>query len=192
MSTAEVQRRYTPDDLLNMSDAKSYELADGELLERNMGGLSSWVAIQLAEFLNAFVRAHSLGWVLGADGSYECFGEHRDRVRKPDVSFIRRGRLPDNEMPIGHVLVPPDLAVEVVSPNDLYLDVQSKVAEYLAGGVGQVWVIDPEHRTIQINFGDDSTPVFLRETDSLTGGDILPGFECRVADLFVSPMASES
>jgi Uma2 family endonuclease len=191
MSTADVQTRYSPEDLLTMPDAKSYELVNGELVERNMGGLSSWVAGQLLEFLSTYVRQQKAGWVLGADGSYQCFGDDRNRVRKPDVSFIRRGRLSNDEMPIGHIQVPPDLAVEVISPNDLYLDVQTKVAEYLTGGVSQVWVIDPEHRTVLINFADEEPPVFLREADTLTGSDVLPGFERRVADLFQSPVAQK-
>jgi Uma2 family endonuclease len=187
MSTADVQTRYSPEDLLTMPDAKSYELVNGELVERNMGGMSSWVAIQLAELLNAFVRQQNAGWVLGADGSYQCFGEDRDRVRKPDVSFISRGRLPEEEIPRGHVTISPDLAIEVISPNDLYLDVQAKVAEYLAAGVRLVWVIDPDNHGVVVHSGESDQPVFLRENDTLTCGDVLPGFECRVADLFRSP-----
>jgi|AP95_1055475.scaffolds.fasta_scaffold177033_1 Uma2 family endonuclease len=188
MSTADVQTRHTAEDLLTMPDAVSYELVDGELLERNMGAVSSWVAAQLIELLNAHVRQQRAGWVLSTDGSYQCFGDDQDRVRKPDVSFICRGRLPDEALPQGHVQLAPDLAVEVVSPNDRYLEVQAKVAEYLAAGVRLVWVIDPDNRTVIVRALGADQPMELHDGDELTGSDVLPEFRCPVAGLFQSPV----
>ena len=192
MSSADLQTRHTPEDLLIMPDAVSYELVDGELMERNMGAVSSWVAGRVLVLLSAVVEGDKLGWVLGADASYQCFGDDLDRVRKPDVSFICRGRLPDEELPQGHVKLAPDLAVEVVSPNDRYLEVQAKVVEYLTAGVRLVWVIDPDNRTVTIRALEADQPMELREHDELTGGDVLPGFRCRVSDLFQSPVDESS
>ena len=92
-----------------------------------------------------------LGWVAGADASYQCFPAAARQVRKPDASFIRIDRLPAGEEPEGHCPIAPDLAVEVVSPNDLYSEVEEKVDDYLAAGVRLVWVIDPPTRTAHVH-----------------------------------------
>ena len=153
-----------------------------------MGAVSSWIAGRVLVLLSAVVEGDKLGWVLGADGSYQCFGDDYDRDRKQDASFICRGRLPNEELPQGHVKLAPDLAVEVVSPNDLYYEVQAKVAEYLAAGVRMVWVIDPDNRTVMARALGADQPMELRDRDELTGGDVLPEFRCRVTDLFQSPV----
>ena len=79
-----------------MPDGKNYELVDGHLVERNMSQLSSWVAGQLYRFArHALSTKIDLGWAWPADLGYECFPDRPDKVRKPDVSFIRIERLPD-------------------------------------------------------------------------------------------------
>jgi Uma2 family endonuclease len=80
----------------------------------------------------------------------------------------------------------PDLAVEIISPNDLYERVISKVEEYLAAGVRQVWLISPEHKTVTIYSSPTHTTI-LTEADDLVSDELLPGFRCRIADLFRSP-----
>ena len=119
MSTAVATKtRYTPEDLLAMPDGKSYELVDGQLVERNMGAESSWVGGQLLIRLGSYCEEHGLGWALPADNGFQCFAHDPGLVRKPDVSFVRYGRLPGEVLPKGWIKIPPDLAVEVVSPND--------------------------------------------------------------------------
>ena len=119
MSTATAtEARYTPEDLLAMPDGKSYELVDGRLVERNMGAKSSRVGGRLHLRLDPFCEEHNLGIVWPADNGYQCFPHAPGLVRKPDVSFVRSGRLPGDIEPDGWVKIPPDLAVEVVSPND--------------------------------------------------------------------------
>ena len=80
-----------PEDLLAMPDEKSYELIDGELVERNMGVLSSWVGGRLYRRLDEFVEDQKLGWVFPADAGFQCFPGSPRTVRKTDVSFIRSG-----------------------------------------------------------------------------------------------------
>ena len=117
------------------------------------------------------------------DAGYRCF-PHRPRlVRKPDVSYIRPGRLPNERIPRGDIPLAPDLAIEVVSPNDLYNEVDVKVSEYLDVGVALVWVVNPEARTA-IVYRSDGSARRLREGDEIDGGDVLPGFRCRVGDFF--------
>ena len=192
MSTADVQTHHTAEDLLTMpDDGALYELVDGVLVEKNMGGLSSWVGIRIATILATLVDDQSLGWILGSDASYQCFGEERETVRKPDVSFIRRGRLPGEELPTGHILIAPDLAVEVVSPKDRFYDVQTKISEYLAAGVTVVWIVNPADQSVTVYAQSTDQPVIFRDDNVLTGGDALPEFRCSVAELFRRPVAKK-
>src|SRR5439155_25652607 len=183
MSTAEAKTRYTSEDLLAMPDGKNYELVDGELVERNMGWESSWIGGQLHFLLTAYCKARRLGWVLPGHASYQCFPFPYDKVRRPDVSFISIQRLTPDRKPTGHCLIAPDLVVEVGSPNDLYLEVEAKVAEYLEAGVGLVWVVNPPTRSIRVH-RKDGIVTDLEATDELSGEDVISGFRCRVAEIF--------
>ena len=98
-------------------------------------------------------------------------------VRKPDVSFIRKGRLPGDAIPKGWVKIAPDLAVEVISPNDTAEDLEEKLEDYQKAGVPLVWVIYPERRMARV-FRQGSPPVVLGEDDELSGEDVIPGFRC--------------
>jgi len=186
MSTAVAQRIYTPEDLLALPDSVSYELVDGELAERNMGFESSFVGGILFRLLSNHCAANGLGIVLPADASYQCFPDAPNKVRRPDVSYIASGRLPAGVLPRGHCPIAPDLAAECVSPNDSFSEVETKVNEYLAAGVRLVWVIDPPTRVVLVS-RPDGTVARLSDGDELTGEDVVPGFRCRVGELFPSP-----
>lgn len=182
MSTV-AERIYTPEDLLTMPDPGRYELVDGHLVERQMSVLSNWVAGRLHFEFNRFLEEHQLGWTWGAAQGYVCFPGSPGKVRFPDVSFVSKHRLPEGITSDGYIYIPPDLAVEIVSPNDTAYEVVHKVLEYLDAGVALVWVIDPEARTTQIFRRDGSTDL-LREDGELSGEDMLPGFRCRLAAIF--------
>src|SRR3954469_6764848 len=130
MTTVTSATEFTPEDLLNLPDNVSYELVDGKLVERHTGFESSEIAARILGLLWMFLKDHKLGRLAGADGSYQCYPDAPGKVRKPDVSFIRFGRLPGDKSPQGHCLIHPDLAVEVVSPGDEFYAVEKKVAEY--------------------------------------------------------------
>ena len=183
MSTIAEPNTYTPDDLLRMPDGDRYELADGRLVELNGGVLSSLVAARVLHRLVDFCEPKALAWIFSADLGYQCFPDHPRKVRKPDVSLVLRDRLPAEQFAEGFLTLPPDLAVEVVSPNDLAYEVEEKVEEYLGAGVRLVWVVYPTTRTIHIHRGDGSAAV-ARSSDELNGEDLLPGFVCRVGDIF--------
>lgn len=186
MTTLTVPERYTPEDLLSMPDGDHFELVDGQLVETDMGAEASWIAGELYALLRAFNLEARLGWVLPGDIGYLCFPEEPARVRKPDASFIRFGRLRGEQIPKGHIPIAPDLAVEVVSPNDLYYEVQRKVGEYRRAGVREVWVVNPETRTVEV-FRADGSVAWLHEEDELSSEAVLPGFRCGVAELFARP-----
>jgi Uma2 family endonuclease len=182
-TTAETRAASTPEDLLLMPDGKNYELVDGNLVERNVSALSSWVAAKLIGMLRIHCEANRLEWLFGPDCGFQCFPEHPRTVRRPDVSFVHRDRLSVEQLDEGYIRVAPDLAVEVVSPNDLFYEVEQKVREYLEAGVRLIWVVSPMSRMVTIHRSDGSVCV-VGEHAELTGEDVLPGFRCRVGDLF--------
>ena len=184
MSTLATKTQYTPEDLLTMRDGDWYELVNGELVERKMSAVSSYLAGVVHWLLFTFCRPKKLGWVFPEGTSYQCFPDEPGKVRKPDTSFIRLDRLSRQEASArGHIRIAPDLAVEAVSPNDLYYEVDAKVQEWLAAGVALVWVANPRTRSVTIRKADGSTAV-LQEHDELTGENIVPGFRCQVRELF--------
>ena len=189
MSTV-AERTYTPEDLLTMPDRKKYELVDGHLVERHMSRLSSWVAGRLHRFIDIFVEEQQLGWAWPSDQGYVCFPNSPRKLRFPDVSYVSKRRLPAGLTSDGYIYIPPDLAVEVVSPNDLASEVLRKVLEYLDAGVALVWVIYPEARATQV-YRRDGSGNLLRDDGELSGEDVLPGFRCRLAAIFPEKTASK-
>jgi Uma2 family endonuclease len=175
----------TPDELLRMPDGKHYELLEGRLVEKQMGAKASYVSRRCAMYLGEFCEQKRCGWLLESETGYHCFPRKRKTVRKPDISFIRLGRLENEEIPDGHVPIPPDLAVEVVSPNDLAYEVDEKLLDYRSVGVPLVWVINPKERVVWVHHG--GVVRLLTEADELTGEDVLPGFRCPVRNLFLPP-----
>ena len=190
MNAELMQREYTPEDLLAMPDGKNFELVDGRLVELNMGILAGWVAGELIRVLGNHCHQHHLGWLLpGGDAGYQGFPDSARTVRKPDVSFVRHGRFSGEQLPGGYARLAPDLAVEVVSPNDKYEEVDEKIEEYLRAGVRLVWIISPQNHTIRV-YRLNGSSHSLRETDELDGEDVVPGFRCPVRDLFPQPPAA--
>jgi Uma2 family endonuclease len=177
----------TADDLEAMPDSKSFELVDGELVERAMGNEADWIAGEIFGRLREVCRVNRLGLVFGSEAGYRCFTDDPNRVRRPDVSFVRAGRLPGDRPPKGYDTSPPDLAVEVLSPNDLASEVEKKVDDYLLAGVRLIWIVDPETRKVRVHRADGSI-TGLSDRDELSGEEIVPGFRTPVAELFPPPL----
>src|SRR5262245_44432863 len=176
------QPTITADELLRMPDGDRFELVDGELVERDMGTLAGWISNQVGALFGGYAKQYG-GVAFGEGAWYRCYEDDSERVRKPDASYIRSERLPGDEIPEGYITIPPDVAVEVISPSDTYRDVEAKVAEYLDAGVPLVWLINPDNRSVRV-FRAGQRVVQLRASDELTGDDVLPGFRCPVAELF--------
>src|SRR4029453_3881616 len=104
-------------------------------------------------------------------------------------AFVAATRFPVEGEPEGIWPMPPDLAVEIISPYDLYEKVISKVEEYLAGGGRQVWLISSENKTITIYSSPTDTTI-LTAADDLVSEELLPGFRCRIENLFRSPLGA--
>lgn len=187
MSMGAVLTRYSPEDLLTMEDGDRYELVGGELVEKPVGFKSSNVAGELLYRLKEFCKARKFAaWVLPADTSYQCFAD-ANMVRRPDVSLVAEHRLPVRTEPRGHCRIAPDLAVEVTSPNDIYERILKKVTEYQSAGVRLIWVIDSESGRTLI-FRPIGPGTILSMNDELDGEDVVPGFRCKIAELFKLPV----
>jgi Uma2 family endonuclease len=183
MATAAIETRYTPDDLLNMSDYGRFELVDGQLMDRNMGAKSSMIGEELRRILGNYCSDHAAGRMYGPDCGFQIFPTDSNRVRFFDGALITRGRLPGDQPPDGHCRIAPDIGIEVVSPNDIAREVDEKVEEWIAAGVPLVWVVYPDTKRIQV-FRGNGTTSRLKPDDELSGENVLPGFKCRVAEVF--------
>lgn len=187
MATDLASHLITPEQLAALPNDSNFELVDGQLVERKMGNKSNWVASQLARLLGNYADEHSLGWVFTAEAGYRLNPNRPNTVRKPDVSFVAAGRLPDEEPADAYDRLAPDLAVEVISPGDTVRELDDKVEEYLTAGVRLVWVINPDLQVIRVFFPDGTIDT-LRLGDELSAGEIIPGFRCPVSELFKRPV----
>lgn len=161
------------------------ESIDGKPVEKkNMGAISSLNILNAIILIRQFAKEHKLGRVFEGHTGYRCFPDRPKMVRKPDASFVAESRLPDGKVPRGDFTIPPDLAVELISPHDRAEEVEEKVQLYLGAGVKLVWIVYPESRSVTVRRMDGTTTV-LRHTDTLSGETVLPGFTCVVGELFV-------
>jgi Uma2 family endonuclease len=157
------------------------ELVNGTLVEKGMGYRESALAVAIAAALRAFVIPRNLGIVTGESGMVSLF---TGLVRIPDVAYVSWDRIPGGKMPnepVPHLA--PNLAVEVLSPSNTPREMEKKRREYFKAGVELVWIVDPVLRTVEV-YTSPTTPVNLLESDTLDGGDILPGFTLSLRELF--------
>jgi Uma2 family endonuclease len=176
---------HTPDDLLKMADGDRFELINGQLVERNVSALSSFVAGKIYARLNSFIEERSTaGWVFPDNTSFQIFRDDPTKVRKVDAAFISSTRSSIEQLQEqGHITIAPDIVVEVISANDLAYDVNRKIEEWLAAGVRLVWVIDPEIRILQAYAAEGSVRKY-GVSDMLQADDVLPGFATPMVSLF--------
>jgi Uma2 family endonuclease len=158
--------------------ARLFELIAGEIIEKMGSFIPSRIAGWIVYFLNAYLLNHPIGYVTVTDGSYILSEED---APMPDVAFISRARLPT--IPERAVHGPPDLAVEVKSPNDTRRELRRKAELYIRYGVRLVWLVFPEDQTVEVYMADEEV-VTMGADGILDGRDVLPGFTLAVADLF--------
>jgi Uma2 family endonuclease len=171
----------TAEDLLKAGDIGRCELVRGCLVMMVPAGADHGrLANEIAFRLTAFVRSKGLGIVFGAETGF-LLARDPDTVRAPDAAFVRQGRAAPP--PRGYYPGAPDLAVEVVSPDDRPGEVAEKVGDWLGAGTRTVWVVDPRTRTVAVHEPDKPARV-IRQTGILRGGRVLRGFELRVREIF--------
>ena len=168
--------------LYDLRGDERYELVSGELRVSEPPGWShGLVAVRLATDLTMHTRAHHLGSVVVETGF--VLRRNPDTVRGPDVAFVRAGRAPDTAGAHRFFEGTPDLAVDVLSPDDRAWQVAEKVEEYLAAGTRLVWVVDPRNRHVVVHTPDRIAHL-LRVGESLDGADVVPGFRLALDELF--------
>jgi len=106
-----------------------------------------------------------------------------DTVRAPDIAFIGTERVLLTGVPDKFWPGPPDLAVEVLSPEDTVYEVEEKVEEWLSAGAKAVWVVNPRKQTVAVHRLQAPVRTFTAR-DRLDGEDVLPGFSCDLAKVF--------
>jgi Uma2 family endonuclease len=178
-------RLITADEFLEWPDEPGLrqELIRGEVVSMSLpGGRHGKVALKIGRLLGNHVEARQLGDCYAAETGF-IVERDPDTVRGADASFVRTERLAAITKPEKHIPFAPDLAVEVISPNDTEDEVEEKVQMWLKAGSLLVWVVDPESHTVMV-YRLGAEPVTLGEDQELDGGDVIPGFHCRVSDFF--------
>jgi Uma2 family endonuclease len=172
--------KLTLDEFLALPETEpASELIDGEVVQKPMPTWDHGVIQRLLSFvLTLYLRAHPIG---EAGSEIRCIFGPADAEQPliPDYIFVRAARLRPGEP---HFRGAPDLAVEILSPDDRMTEAMKKLRFYLAHGVRMVWLIDPERRTLVVMTPPDQQRILI-EDDTLDGGDVLPGFSCTVRDI---------
>ncbi|MEO7086524.1 MAG: Uma2 family endonuclease [Gemmatimonadaceae bacterium] len=184
MSIVNTSGRVTADEfLVHAAATGTSELVRGEIrMMSPAGGAHGIIVLNLVRALDAFVEEHRLGQCF-ADGTGFLLPGLGDTVRSPDVAFVRAGQLPDQGLGRGWVRVAPDLAVEVLSPDERTTELEEKLSDYWAAGTRLAWVVDPAWRGVTVR-SPSGAQRRLSESETLDGGDVLPGFSLPVSRLF--------
>ena len=177
-------RLMTAEELIAMpDDGYRYELVRGEI--RKMappGAYHGKSATRVGRSLANHVDENDLGEVYIAETGFRI-GSDPDHVRAPDVAFVRRERENEVGETHGYFPGPPDLAIEIISPYDIYREVDEKVQDWLDAGTRMVIVVNPRRRNVTVHL-PDSVPIVLTEEDILDDGDVVPGWKIAVRTVF--------
>ncbi len=160
-----------------------FELVRGEVIELPAPlKLHGIICMNLGARLWNLSQEQGKGYVTGNDSGV-ILARDPDTVRGPDIAYYEDANTIAEVHP-KYGEVPPRLAVEILSSSDRYTRITEKVNDYLSAGVELVWLIEPELRSLTVCRAGRQAQV-LKEADELTGEEVLPGFRCRVGDLFL-------
>jgi Uma2 family endonuclease len=164
-------------------DGYRYELVRGELVKvaharAEHGDLA---AVVLGDLI-FHVRAHGFGKVYAAETGF-LIGIDPDHVQAPDVAFVRQERVAEAGRVTGYFPGAPDWAIEVISPNDRYTEVEEKVEGWLAAGTAMVVLLNPRNRTAILRLAGQA-PEILSAQDILAGGEVVPGWRITAGQIF--------
>lgn len=159
------------------------ELVGGRLYEMEPPGAEHGrVAMVIGGLLYEHVERAGLGIAFASEVGFHLASDP-DTVRAPDVAFIARERVPATGIPRGYWQGPPDLAVEVLSPNDRHSEVEAKALSWLDAGTRAVVVVDPRLRTAMVYRSRHDIRI-LAADEPLELGDVVPGWSPLVGEFF--------
>ena len=165
-------------------DGYRYELIRGEVVRMSpTGGKHGVIAHRIGRLLGNWAEQQGIGLVFAAETGFKL-ATNPDTVRTADVALVLSERVPATGVPNSFWEGAPNLAVEVLSPDDSASDVLDKVRDYLATGAEQVWIADPKNSAVSVyrSLQDVQT---LTERETLEGVGAVEGFRCGVEEFFV-------
>ncbi len=162
------------------------ELVDGKIKPMSLNNYSHGITLaNLCSELRDYVRKHKLGFVLGGDVGIQVTAD-KPTTRGADVVFISHERMAQVTSKV-FLDVAPELVVEVISPGNEWNDVFEKINQYFEMGTQLIWIVEPMFKQVRVFTSPRITTVVASDTnDTLTGGEVLPGFAVLVAELFDS------
>lgn len=164
-------------------DGKRYELIEGELTVMSpAGGRHGRIAVRINKLLAIHVDDNRLGATFAAETGFRI-GTNPDTVRAPDGAFVSQETMDKLEDDTGYLPFAPDLAVEVVSPNDSFSSVESKAFAWLNGGSKLVLIFDPEAKTAHA-YRSFSEIAIYRMGETIDAGDVVPEWQVAVSEIF--------
>ncbi|RJP31415.1 MAG: Uma2 family endonuclease [Candidatus Omnitrophota bacterium] len=177
-------QQITAEDLFRIpNDGFCYELIQGELKKMSPpGSQHGRIIMNISAPLYQHVRKKQLGTVYAAETGFKITS-NPDTVRAPDVAFVSRERVRQVGDIVGYWPGAPDLAVEVISPNDVYTEVEEKAFDWLEAGAQMVIVVNPPTQVVTV-FRSRNDIVMLTKNDALETGDVIPGWSIAVNDIF--------
>jgi Uma2 family endonuclease len=171
----------TAEELLATPRGEPCELIAGEVVMMTPAGYQHGdIVVTIISLLRSHAAKNMLGKVISGEAGF-VISRDPDTVRVPDVAFVRQDRQP--KLPEKYFPGAPDLAVEVISPTDRIEDVDDKTQQWLDAGTALVWVVWPRTRSVTVHRAG-AEPRILHEQDAITGEEVLPGFQCPVAEFF--------
>jgi len=174
-----VRRKMTEDEFMRLpQDGRKWELVGGEAREVPAGHEHDILVINIGAMLKPFARGR--GFVSGSSAGFRMASGN---VRAPDVSYMSKERLPNGLPAKSFENRAPDLAIEIISPSEEPDEMAQKVAEYFGAGARQVWHLFPGIKQVIVYTSPFDTALYKPE-DEIEAGDLLPGFSCRVDELF--------
>jgi Uma2 family endonuclease len=189
MTTAEHIELMTLDDFINEYGKQPFELVNGEKIPLMPNVMIHQLILRtLFRLLDAFSSAHKLGEVVFELPFVEIYNSSWVKgSRTPDLMFFRAEKWAQYTKETENwlkkpSLIVPDLAVEIVSPNDSFSELQEKVDEYIERGVTLIWIFDPQKKRVHVYRDDRHTA--LAQADTLSGEDVLPGLDVRLVEVF--------
>ena len=158
-----------------------YELINGEMIEMPApGGKHGKFVLMLSGYIFMYLLQNDVGEGMTENGFHSELDARL--VLRPDVAFISHARAP-KPLPDGLIPRMPDLAVEVASPGNTVAELREKAQIYLRNETQLVWLVFPQLRRVEV-IGADGAQEILGANDTLTGGDVLPGFSLDLSKLF--------